>query len=81
MSTENHSRHNEFPQHNDRIRKLKMNDRFFSRLYDEYHDLDCEIRKIEEGAKASSDVHIERLKMRRMHLKNDLREMLETTSV
>ncbi len=79
MSIENHSLHNEFPQHNDRIRELKMNDRHFVRLFDEYHDLDREIRKIEEGAEAASDARIEGLKMRRVHLKDDLLGMLETS--
>ncbi len=77
MNIENHSLHNEFPQHNDRIRELKMNDRHFARLFDEYHEVDREIRKIEEGAEASSDARIEGLKMRRVHLKDDLLGMLE----
>jgi uncharacterized protein YdcH (DUF465 family) len=81
MSIENHSLHNEFPQYDDQIRELKMNDHHFARLFDEYHDLDREIRKIEEGARPSSDVHIEGLKMRRVHLKDDLLDMLETTNV
>jgi uncharacterized protein YdcH (DUF465 family) len=80
MTIENHSLHNEFPQHNDRIRELKMNDRHFARLFDEYHELDREIRKIEEGSEASSDARIEGLKMRRVHLKDDLLGMLETTN-
>lgn len=78
MSIENHSLHNEFPQHNDRIRELKMSDRHFVRLFEEYHDTDREIRKIEEGAEASSDARLEGLKMRRVHLKDDLLGMLET---
>ncbi|MBL4797003.1 MAG: DUF465 domain-containing protein [Oleispira sp.] len=78
MCIENHSLHNEFPQHNDRIRQLKMNDRHFVRLFEEYHDTDREIRKIEEGAEASSDARLEGLKMRRVHLKDDLLGMLET---
>ncbi|MEH6450233.1 MAG: DUF465 domain-containing protein [Oleispira sp.] len=81
MSIENHSLHNEFPQHNDRIRELKMNDRHFARLFEEYHDIDREIRKIEEGAEASSDARIEGLKMRRVHLKDDLLGMLVTEDV
>ena len=81
MTIENHSLHHEFPQHNDRIRELKMNDRHFARLFEEYHDTDREIRKIEEGAESSSDARIEGLKMRRVHLKDDLLGMLETAGV
>lgn len=79
MSIENHNLHNEFPQHKDRIHDLKMNDRHFARLFEEYHDIDREVRKIEEGAEAASDARIEALKMRRLHLKDDLLGMLEET--
>jgi uncharacterized protein YdcH (DUF465 family) len=57
---------------------LKINDRHFTRLFEEYHDFDRETRKIEEGSEASSDAHIEGLKMRRVHLKDDLLGMLVT---
>lgn len=77
MSIENHNLHNEFPQHKDRIHDLKMNDRHFARLFEEYHDIDREVRKIEEGAEAASDARIEALKMRRLHLKDDLLGMLQ----
>ena len=77
MSIENHSLHNEFPQHKDRIHDLKMNDRHFSRLFEEYHNTDREIRKIEDCAEAASDARLEGLKMRRVHLKDDLLGMLE----
>ena len=78
MSIENHNLHNEFPQHKDRIHDLKMNDRHFARLFEEYHDTDREVRKIEEGAEAASDQRLEGLKLRRLHLKDDLLGMLET---
>jgi uncharacterized protein YdcH (DUF465 family) len=78
MSIENHNLHNEFPQHKDRIHDLKMNDRHFARLFEEYHDTDREVRKIEDGAEAASDQRLEGLKLRRLHLKDDLLGMLET---
>ena len=78
MNIENHNLHNEFPQHKDRIHDLKMNDRHFARLFEEYHDTDREVRKIEDGAEAASDQRLEGLKLRRLHLKDDLLGMLET---
>lgn len=80
MSIENHNLHHEFPQHKDRIHELKMNDRHFSRFFDEYHDVDREVRKIEEGAEAASDQRLETLKLRRLKLKDDLLAMLETST-
>lgn len=79
MSIENHNLHNEFPQHKDRIHDLKMNDRHFARLFEEYHDTDREVRRIEDGAEAASDQRLEGLKLRRLHLKDDLLSMLEAT--
>ncbi len=79
MSIENHNLHNEFPQHKDRIHDLKMNDRHFARLFEEYHNTDREIRRIEDGAEAASDQRLEGLKLRRLHLKDDLLGMLEAT--
>ena len=80
MSIENHNLHNEFPQHKDRIHELKMSDRHFARLFEEYNDTDREVRKIEDGAEAASDKRLEGLKLRRLHLKDDLLSMLETQS-
>jgi len=74
---ENHNLHHEFPEHKDRIHDLKMNDRHFARLFEEYHDMDREVRKIEEGAEAASDQRLEGLKLKRLHLKDELYAMLE----
>jgi uncharacterized protein YdcH (DUF465 family) len=77
MNIENHNLHHEFPQHHDRIHELKMNDRHFARFFDEYHDVDREVRKIEEGAEAASDQRLETLKLRRLTLKDDLLALIE----
>ncbi|MDK2778752.1 MAG: DUF465 domain-containing protein [Pseudomonadota bacterium] len=77
MTIENHSLHNEFPEMAEQIRSLKMKDRHFARLFDEYHDIDREVRRIEEEVEAASDDRLEDLKMRRLHLKDDLFAMLQ----
>lgn len=77
MTIENHSLHNEFPEMAEQIRALKMKDRHFSRLFDEYHEIDREVRRIEEEVEAASDDRLEDLKMRRLHLKDDLYAMLK----
>jgi uncharacterized protein YdcH (DUF465 family) len=38
-----HDLHSEFPQHNDRIHELKVSDKHFRKLFDEYHDTDHKI--------------------------------------
>ncbi|MBE0482688.1 MAG: DUF465 domain-containing protein [Bacterioplanes sp.] len=77
MTIEHHDLHHEFPEMQAQIRNLKMNDRHFARLFDEYHDLDREVRKIEELVEAASDERLEELKMRRVHLKDELYDMLK----
>lgn len=77
MTIEHHDLHHEFPNMQAQIRSLKMNDRHFARLFDEYHDLDREVRKIEELVEAASDERLEALKMRRVHLKDELYDMLK----
>ena len=81
MNIENHNLHHEFPEHKARIHDLKMNDRHFARLFEEYHIVDREVRKIEEGAEAASDQRLDLLKKRRMYLKDDLYSMLEAAEV
>lgn len=78
MSVESPRIHNEFPLHLERIHNLRMNDQHFTQLFDEYHDLTRDIRKIEDGTEAASDERLEGLKMRQVHLKDDLLGMLET---
>jgi len=77
MTIENHNLHNEFPEMGHQIRALKMKDRHFARLFDEYHDVDREVRRIEEEVEPASDERLEGLKMRRLHLKDDLYAMLK----
>lgn len=77
MSIEHHDLHHEFPNMSEQIRELKMKDRHFARLFEEYHDIDREIRKVEEQTEAASDERLEEMKMRRLHLKDDLYKMLK----
>jgi uncharacterized protein YdcH (DUF465 family) len=76
-TVEHHDLHHDFPEMGEQIRSLKMKDRHFARLFDEYHELDREVRKIEEDVEPTSDEHLEQLKMRRVHLKDDLYTMLK----
>lgn len=77
MTVEHHDLHHDFPDMADQIRALKMKDRHFARLFDEYHDIDREVRNIENETEAASDERLENLKMRRVHLKDDLYAMLQ----
>ena len=72
-----HDLHHEFPQDFDRIHELKMNNRHFSRLFKEYHELDHEILRIEEGVENHADDYVETLKKKRLLHKDQLYKMIK----
>jgi uncharacterized protein YdcH (DUF465 family) len=72
MSLEKHSLLKEFPDHHHTIRHLKMNDAHFAKLFDEYHEIDHEVFKIESGNTPTTDQYIEQQKKKRVQLKDQL---------
>ena len=72
MIIEKHDLLHEFPEHKERIHELKMTDNYFARLFEEYHKLDHEVRRIEEGVENTSDEYLEQLKKQRLKHKDDL---------
>ncbi len=79
MIPEKHDLHHEFPEHHDRIHELKVSDAHFSRMFEEYHDVNREIRRIEEGVENTSDEYLEDLKKKRLLLKDRLYKMITET--
>ncbi len=66
----------EFPEYRDRIHSLKTSNAHFARLFDEYHELDKQVARIEQEIEPTSDDHAEELKKRRLKLKDELFAML-----
>lgn len=66
----------EFPQFRDRIHELKTGNAHFARLFDEYHQVDKEIARIEQEVAPASDDAAEELKRRRVTLKDEIFAML-----
>lgn len=77
MTLEKHDLHKEFPEFHDEIHHLKMNNAHFARLFKEYHELDHEVLRIEQGVENTSDDYIEQQKKKRLHLKDELFAMLK----
>ena len=67
----------ELPEHKERIHQLKMSDKHFAKLYDEYNELDQQILKMEEGFETPSDDVLEEVKKKRLYLKDQLVEMIK----
>ncbi len=77
MILEKHDLHHEFPEFNDEIHHLKMNDNHFARLFTDYHEVDQEVHRIEQGVENTSDEYLEQKKKERLQLKDELFVMLK----
>ncbi|MBI5450785.1 MAG: DUF465 domain-containing protein [Gammaproteobacteria bacterium] len=76
MYGEKHDLVHEFPEYRERIHQLKSSNHHFARLFDEYHQVDHEIRRIEEEVETPSDSYTESVKAKRLKLKDELYAML-----
>lgn len=76
MSLEKHNLLREFPENKDTIHTLKMNNHHFARLFEEYHDVDHEVHRIETGVENTSDEYLENRKKARLKLKDELYAMI-----
>ncbi len=75
---EKHDLIHELPEHRERIHELKTQNNHFSRLFDEYHDVNHEIRRIEMEIEPTSDVYLEERKKQRLLLKDQLYNLIIT---
>ena len=76
MELQQHDLHHEFPANNDAIHVLKTANHHFARLFDEYHRLNKDIRRIEENDEPVTDEALEDMKKLRLKLKDELHAML-----
>ena len=77
MFNEKHDLIHEFPEHKELIHKLKLENNHFARLFDEYHEIDHEVRRIETGVETTTDEHLEKRKKQRLLLKDQLFDMIQ----
>ena len=77
MLNEKHDLIHELPEYRETIHKLKTSDKHFSRLFDEYHEIDHEVHRIETGIETTSDEYLENKKKQRLHLKDELFQMIK----
>ena len=77
MLTEKHDLLHELPEYRDTIYNLKMTNNHFARLFEEYHEIDHEVHRIETGVENTSDDYLEERKKVRLHLKDELFRMIK----
>ena len=76
MTLHHHPLVKEFPELRDAIQRLKVADPTFRALFDEYHDVDRRIFRIEQDIEPVSDDFWAELKRRRLYLKDRLLQMV-----
>ena len=76
MPLEKHDLLHEFPEHREAIHDLKVSNNHFARLFDEYHDIDHEVHRIETGAENTSDEYLEERKKDRLRHKDELYKII-----
>jgi uncharacterized protein YdcH (DUF465 family) len=54
-----------------------MNNNHFARLFDEYHERDHEVHRIETGVETTTDKYLELKKKQRLKLKDELYQMIQ----
>ena len=77
MLNEKHDLIHELPEHRETIHNLKMTDNHFAKLFDEYHEVDHEVHRIETNIETTSDEYLEEKKKQRLHLKDELLKMIK----
>jgi len=77
MLTEKHDLVHELPEHRETIHNLKISNHHFARLFEEYHEVDHEVHRIETGVENTSDDYLEERKKVRLHLKDELFHMIQ----
>ncbi len=65
-----------FPEYRDLISQLKTSDHHFQRLFDKHNDLDQKIKNMESHIEPGTPENIEQLKKEKLHLKDQLYQIL-----
>lgn len=79
MLNEKHDLIHELPEHRETIHKLKTSNNHFARLFDEYHEINHEVHRIETNIETTSDEYLEEKKKQRLHLKDELLKIIKKT--
>ena len=67
-----------FPEYRDLISQLKTTDHHFTRLFDKHNMLDQKIKNLETGIEKATDIEIEVLKKEKLHLKDEIFNLLKS---
>lgn len=69
---EKHDLKHEFPEHQDKIHELKISNADFRILFDQYHELEHQIHRINMGSEIANDNYLHELKAKLLFMKDEL---------
>ncbi|MCA6422400.1 MAG: DUF465 domain-containing protein [Flavobacterium sp.] len=69
---EKHDLKHEFPEHQDKIHELKISNVHFRKLFDEYHEIEHQIHRINMGSEIANDTFLHQLKVRLLFMKDEI---------
>jgi hypothetical protein len=75
---EKHDLLHEFPEFQDKIHELKTSDVRFRKSFDEYHEVEHKIHRINAGNELATDEEIKELKAHLLFLKDELYQQLKS---
>ncbi len=73
---EKHDLLHEFPEYQEKIHQLKLENHHFKKLFDDYDELEHEIRRINTGIETVSDAIIHAKKAKLLHIKDAIFSIL-----
>jgi len=77
MANTPHELNEEFPEFSDQIHALKTQDAHFSKLFDEYHNVNRGVHRAETDIEPTTDDHVTEMRKQRAALKDELYAMLK----
>lgn len=69
---EKHDLLHEFPEHQEKIHQLKMENNHFRKLFNEYDEMEHQILRINSGIETMTDEAFKELKVKMLHLKDEI---------
>ncbi|MEY4011267.1 MAG: hypothetical protein RIT22_391 [Bacteroidota bacterium] len=75
---ERHDLLHELPEYQDRIHQLKLENAHFRKVFDEYHELEHEIHRINTGVETVTDEQLHQLKANLLFMKDELVSIIKS---
>ncbi len=69
---EKHDLLHEFPEYRDKMHQLKLEDKHFKQLFDDYHDVEHQVHLMKTDELVVTDEALKELKAKLLHIKDEI---------